>query len=322
MSSQVNEAREQAIAWMVAMQSGRTDSNQSAQFEAWLQANVAHQKAWGELEGSLGRRLNALRVLERRKPSAVEGLKALLVEERVNRRDVLRTIAGLGIVGAGLVVFRESPQGQRWLADLSTGTGERRSFVLGDGSHLSLNACSAVDFDQDRSVRLLRLRQGELIVQVASDANRPFIVRSPHGEIRALGTRFLVRAEALGTAVTVLEHSVQLSTGTRKTLILQEGDSAFLQRDSIQPMGMEQRFRAEWLEGRLRVDDEALSNVVEALRPYSVGFIRLGVDASNLRVTGVFSLDDPDRTLTTLGETLPIRIRRFGPWLTLVDGKG
>jgi transmembrane sensor len=38
-----------------------------------------------------------------------------------------------------------------------------------------------------------------------------------------------------------------------------------------------------------------------------------------LRVQGVFPLDAPDRTLDALAETLPIRINRYSPWLTMIS---
>ena len=39
----------------------------------------------------------------------------------------------------------------------------------------------------------------------------------------------------------------------------------------------------------------------------------------DLRVQGVFPLDDSERTLAALAETLPIRVERYGSWLTLID---
>jgi transmembrane sensor len=40
-----------------------------------------------------------------------------------------------------------------------------------------------------------------------------------------------------------------------------------------------------------------------------------------LRVQGVFPLNDPERTLSALAETLPIRVDHYSPWLTLIRAK-
>jgi transmembrane sensor len=89
----------------------------------------------------------------------------------------------------------------------------------------------------------------------------------------------------------------------------------------IAPVVGDQRHRADWLSGRLNVLDEPLEQVIEALRPYSRGFVRISPEVRYLRVQGVFPLDDPDRTFAALAETLPIRVDRYSPWLTMIRAK-
>ncbi|MNP70565.1 fec operon regulator FecR [compost metagenome] len=67
--------------------------------------------------------------------------------------------------------------------------------------------------------------------------------------------------------------------------------------------------------------DEPLENVVAALRPYTRGFVRLAPEVRDLRVQGVFPLNDPARTFAALAETLPIRVDHYSPWLTLIRAK-
>jgi hypothetical protein len=78
-----------------------------------------------------------------------------------------------------------------------TASGQRRSFTLDDGSRLGLNSHSAVDLLFDADQRLLVLRRGELLIQVAPDPHRPLRVRTAQGQVQALGTRFLVSQERL-----------------------------------------------------------------------------------------------------------------------------
>jgi transmembrane sensor len=67
--------------------------------------------------------------------------------------------------------------------------------------------------------------------------------------------------------------------------------------------------------------DESLEQVVDALRPYHRGFLRVAPQVRGLRVQGVFPIDDPDRTLNALAETLPIRVDHYSPWLTLIGAR-
>ena len=109
-----------------------------------------------------------------------------MLQPETGRRGVLRGIVGLGLLGGGLWLGGHSESGRTLLADLRTGTGERRSVSLNDGSRLQLNADSAVDCDFSAQRRLLRLYRGALVVQVAADPERPFIVRSDQGDILSL----------------------------------------------------------------------------------------------------------------------------------------
>ncbi|WP_223506630.1 FecR domain-containing protein [Pseudomonas sp. GL-RE-29] len=312
---------EQAIDWMVRLRAGSPTTALQERFNTWLSQDPAHAQAWARLQERIGGSFNTVRALDRRLPGHTEHARQLLLQPQTSRRDALRVIAGLGLLGGGLWLGARSPLGDSLLADLHTGRGQRETFNLVDGSRLSLNADSAVDVQFDDQQRLVILRHGELVIQVAPDPKRPLRVRTAQGEIRALGTRFLVAQEQDASRVVVLEHSVEakLFDGTRRDL--QEGESALLYARRIDPVVGDQRYRADWLSGRLNVLDEPLEKVVDALRPNSRGFVRVSPDVRDLRVQGVFPLNDTARTFAALAETLPIRVDHYSPWLTLIRAK-
>ncbi|ABY96668.1 FecR family protein [Pseudomonas sp. SbB1] len=310
----LNPAAEQAVAWMVRLRSGRDDARQQALFQQWLGDDPANVHAWEQLQRGLGEHFEVVR----RAPGA---LRDTLLQPEVGRRDVLRAMAGLSVLGGSLWFAASSDTGQALTADLRTGTGERRSLTLADGSRLALNADSAVDLAFSGSHRLVRLRRGGLVVQVAADPSRPFIVRSAQGDVRALGTRFLVEQLADATRVVVLEHAVRASLPNGTELDLAEGQAALLHAQRIEPLAAGQAYRADWVQGHLSVLDEPLALVIDALRPYRPGFVRVSPQVRNLRVQGVFPLDDSERTLAALEETMPISVKRYGAWLTLIEAR-
>ena len=309
---------EQAIDWMVKLRADTPDAALQTRFNAWLAMDPAHLQAWTQLQDRLGASFNTVRALDRRLPGQASEARQILLQPQGSRRDALRVIAGLGLLGGSLWLGARSPLGDSLLADLSTGRGQRQAFDLADGSRLNLNANSAVDLRFDDQQRLVVLRHGELMIQVAPDPQRPLRVRTAQGQVQALGTRFLVAQEQDVTRVVVLQHSVQLRLPDGTTRDLQEGQSALLATGRITPTAGDQRGRADWLVGRLNVLDEPLEQVVEALRPYQRGLIRIAPQVRHLRVQGVFPLDDPARTLAALAETLPIQVDSYSPWLTLI----
>lgn len=317
----LDPASEQAIDWMVKLRAGTPDAALQERFNHWLALDRAHSQAWERLQERLGGSFNTVRALDRRTPGQAGEARQVLLQPMTSRRDALRVLAGLGLLGGASWLGARSPMGDALLADLHTGQGQRRHFNLIDGSGLDLNAGSAVDLLFDDRQRLIILRRGELLIDVAADPNRPLRVRTAHGEFRALGTRFLVTQEPEATRLVVLQHSVEARLPDGTTRVVQEGQSVLLGTGRIELLGNDQRQRADWVNGRLNVLDDSLDQVVDALRPYSRGFVRVAPEVRGLRVQGVFPLDDPHRVFNALAETLPIRVDHYSPWLTLISAK-
>ncbi|MBS4080909.1 FecR domain-containing protein [Pseudomonas rustica] len=315
----IDPVTEQAIDWMVKLRAGTPDARLQERFNAWLLMDRAHRQAWDTLQERLGDTFKPFRTLDQRLPGQAGEARQVLLKPQASRRDALRVIAGLGLLGGGLLLGSKTQLGESLLADLHTARGHRQNFNLADGSRLSLNAESAVDLRFNDRQRLVILRRGELVIDVAPDANRPLIVRTAEGEMRALGTRFLVAQEADASRLVVLQHSVEARLFDGTTRVVKEGQAALLSTRNITLASDDERGRAEWLNGRLNVLDESLEQVIDALRPYHRGFLRVAPEVRGLRVQGVFPLDAPDRTLDALAETLPIRINRYSPWLTMIS---
>jgi transmembrane sensor len=315
----IDPVTEQAIDWMVKLRAGTPDARLQERFNAWLLMDRAHRQAWDTLQERLGDTFKPFRTLDQRLPGQAGEARQVLLKPQASRRDALRVIAGLGLLGGGLLLGSKTQLGESLLADLHTARGQRQNFNLADGSRLSLNAESAVDLRFNDRQRLVILRRGELVIDVAPDANRPLIVRTAEGEMRALGTRFLVAQEADASRLVVLQHSVEARLFDGTTQVVKEGQAALLSTRNITLASDDERGRAEWLNGRLNVLDESLEQVIDALRPYHRGFLRVAPEVRDLRVQGVFPLDAPDRTLDALAETLPIRINRYSPWLTMIS---
>jgi ferric-dicitrate binding protein FerR (iron transport regulator) len=95
---------------------------------------------------------------------------------------------------------------------IQTGVGERRRVTLPDGSILYINANTTAQLDTDRH---LILSSGEVFLDVAPRSTNAksvnFVVQTPSREVRALGTKFAVKAEANQTGVVVTQGKVQVS---------------------------------------------------------------------------------------------------------------
>jgi transmembrane sensor len=322
---ELDTALQAAVGWMVTLHSGDTTAAERRDFDAWLHAHPGHRQAWQQLSGAVDGTLAPARSPAAEAPGALLGEVLARQASRIRqRRRLLRGALGLGGVAAGaaLIADRHGPIAQL-TADLRTGTGERRDFALPDGSRLTLDARSAADLDFRAGHRTVTLRQGALIAQAAPvrhGDDAPFIVRTPHGTLRALGTGFVVRLDAAHSQVGMLEHSVEIRTAQGRRETLAEGRSARFDAHAIAFTDDTPTASAAWRHGMLEAHDQTLGDVVQTLRAYRAGFVRITPDAAALRVYGTYALDDTDRALTALGETLPLNIRIFQRgWLVLIE---
>lgn len=303
-----------AIEWLAQQRSGRMSTAERQRFERWLAESERHRGAWERLQ----RRLDSAFAGVAEQPA--ELARKTLLSAGTSRRQALRgalVLAGLGLGGLGLT--RPGMPLDGLVADLSTATGERRRFVLDDGSSVLLNAQSRVDVDFDGGRRRLQLRRGALLAEVTADARRPFVVETPVGRVQALGTRFSVTLGERDATVWVQAAQVRVETRAGSSLVLATDEGARFDRDICQRLEGQRRNEFAWQDGWLELHDRPLDVLIAALRPYHPGHLRLSPAAAALRISGLFPLDDSERVLASLEEILPLRIHRYLGWWTTIE---
>lgn len=312
----------EAIDWMVFLDSGNAQPSDKSAFERWLGADPGHRQAWESLNHALSSPFNQVAQAEREAPGSAGAATRVLRSSGISleRRRLLRNGSALMLLlglSSTLVLQRRMPLDSLF-SDVSTGTGERKHITLSDGSQLTLNARTTVDIDFSTDLRRVRLKHGELSIQVAADPSRPLEVWTDQGSVRALGTRFSVRQTDQFSLVGVQQHSVQVRTLSGQHAVITDGHALRFSDTALFPLPDDSSRLDAWVNGLLEVEDESLGAVIEALRPYRYGLIRVSTAAARLRVFGVFPLDHSDRALQSLAQVLPISVSRFGP-VTLID---
>jgi transmembrane sensor len=121
-------------------------------------------------------------------------------------------LAAVMLAVIGGVTWFVYPAAERDFAQhYATGHAERRLIRLADGSTVTLAADSRVAIDYTPAERRLRLTSGEALFKVAHNTARPFIVETPHGEVKAVGTAFDVAVAAREAEVTVVEGVIRIA---------------------------------------------------------------------------------------------------------------
>lgn len=303
-----------AIAWQLALDAGEGNPMACEEFARWHAADEEHARAWRQL-GMLDQRFSVVSGPAR---------NALLQSREGLRRRVRKLGGGLASIALllGLALFAGERYGQLdyWLADQRTATGEQRTLRLADGTLINLNTHSALDVRFDEKQRRIVLQEGEILVETGHGDARPFIVETREGHLRALGTRFLVKREAQGTLLSVLQSAVaarpESSAGEQ---VFKEGQQVLMRRDSLGPLLALNPGADAWTRGMLVVDNARLADLVSELGRYRRGHLGVADEIADLRISGSFPLHDTDLALRALLPTLPVAIEQHTPWwVTLV----
>ncbi|MBS7544133.1 FecR family protein [Ancylobacter oerskovii] len=286
----------EALDWFVRMRDDKVGAQERRAFATWLAADPAHPAAF-ERAQSLWDRFDIVEPEYRRLRRA----------GRLGRRDVL--LGGLATLVAAPVAYVALNR-DRLFATYRTGTAERRSFMLGDGSRVELGSSSAlaVDFSADR--RRVVLVEGEGFFQVAPDAARPFVVEAENGSTRALGTAFDVKLLDDSVAVTVVEHAVSVTVGDALPVTLEAGwQVSYGPAGLARPVEVDTAVVQAWRQDRIVFEDVPLDTVLRELERYRHGRIVL-MDRSvgAMPVTAVFETTNVDAALATIAATLPVRV--------------
>lgn len=305
---------QEAAEWFACLGDPAADATMRERWRCWLAAHPDHARAWQRVEAITGRLA----------PLAEQGgaaRAALEIRRPRHRRKVLKVLTLLLTAGGSGMLAARLPW-QEWRHALAlrhaayrTAMGEVRALKLADGGHLWLGSKAALDIAYSRRERRLSLYQGDLLIATAPDIVQParaFFVETPHGQLRALGTRFAVRADTGMSRVDVFEGAVELTPRHRgePVRVLAAGEYAVFTRDALTTDGTAHPGREAWARGVLMADGMRLDELIAELRRWHPLAIECAPEVAGLRVVGAFPLNEPARVLAALQASLPVSVRR------------
>ena len=311
----------QAIGWLLRLRNNTGNLKLRQQCEHWRTAHPEHELAWQRVQ-SLQQELTAsLR--------AVPGTQATLhtletSAQRLGRRQALKLLSGALLMGTAAWLGKDQIGWQQWNADFATATGERRGYQLRDGTRLRLNTDSAVNLDFTAQHRLITLARGEIMVTCGTTAQaseRPLRVQSHHGVFEASVARFVIRQDNDCTHLSVTRGSVAVlspRTADGTLTLVHAGQSYLVTPEHVTqapPLAMD---AGAWVDGLIVTRDMRLADFLKEVNRYRRGYLACASDIADLRLSGVFRLEDTDQLLAILPRTLPVQLRyRTRWWVTL-----
>ena len=306
------QALSAAAQWYARLQSGEASDQDRQDWQAWQAADELHRQAW--------QRIEAVRQQMDRVPGSL--VAPTLHGVQRSRRQVVRSVVLLASAGSlGWLGWR-SETSQNLFADYRTAVGERREVRLADGSLLLLNTDTSVNVRFDGAQRVLELLWGEMLVSSALDPlKRPLRVSTRHAQVLALGTRFIVRSQAAGGEVAVLENAVQVSLAQGGPAVhLDAGQRLDFTSQALGAIRRNDATVGAWQQGSIIAIDRPLGELLADLSRYRPGVLRCDQQIARMKISGAFPVDDTDRALAALHSGFGLKIQHYSRYWVNVSG--
>ncbi|CAM3748498.1 Protein FecR [Pseudomonas reidholzensis] len=308
------EVAEQAMHWLLELQEQDVSDATFAAWMSWRQAHPMHEHAWRRAE------VFAQRMGEMRGPGQRTLARAAL-HPGASRRTALKQLSVLLAAGAGAWYLKDSALVQDWSADYHSRVGEQRRLALAADIQVELNTDSAINVAFARDSRRITLLRGEILVTRDTLADgRLLSVETAQGRLESALAQFSVRQRAGLTQVSVYQGELMISPAlfAHQPVTLNAGEQASFSRQQItarQPVALAP---PAWSQGMLVAQGQRLAEFLDELGRYRRGHLACDPAVADLRVSGTFPLDNTEKILLAVADTLQLDVQHFTRyWVTL-----
>jgi len=307
------KAVKQAIQWLLRLRESGHEPTLQQQCAQWRSAHHEHEQAWQRV-------MHLHQDLDLRSiPGAGLALQTLETsQQRLHRRQALKLLGGIVMAGSATWLAKDLDAISVWASDYATGTGERRVLTLPDGSLMQLNTRSAVDLAFNEQQRMVRLKQGELMM--TCNSRHPVRVQTHDALLEGVEGRFAAYQDNDCTRVSVSHGKVAVHRpGNGQLLWIESGQNWRLDAQGAHRLAHLGMDPMAWTEGLIVTQDMRLSDFLAQVSRYRHGYLGCSDEVADLRLSGVFRLEDPEQLIQLLPQTLPVRLSQRTRWWVRVE---
>jgi len=313
---EANSATEQAAAWIVRLSSDQCAPGDRKQFSDWIEAEPCNGAAFDTV-------LNTWQ----KSSYASTPLAATATKTETSSNWNLgwmwptTAIASLSCLVAAAIFMLGLQQPPQVIEQYATAVGGFERIELSDGSIIELNTNSKITVAYSDRLRDIQLLQGEAYFQVAKNKNAPFVVSFDSASVTALGTAFNIHSSARDSKVIVTEGVVAVAEADAGLAL--KGERAIVNAGQELNVNLNTGLgkikpsmnlnNTAWRKRTLVLENIPLNTALEKLNRY----LKQPVDISDAslrkaRVSGTFSLEQPEATLMALIESFKLKRKPSG----------
>lgn len=233
--------------------------------------------------------------------------------KKIKINQFIKTIAAsLIIIGISSLLLIKIKQKQNKIA-IST-QNQAKTEKLPDGSRVSLNKESAIEYDYSKSDNRTIKLKGEAFFEVVHDENKPFIVEVDNLKITDIGTSFLVSENTTLKEINVsVEDGIVQLENSNTTMKLFAGEKAIYHAETgkIDKLKISQKVRPNYASKVLKFNRTPLIEVIENINStYGTQILISSKQIQNCEITASFIDENPDIILQVICETLHLDMKK------------
>jgi len=307
-----NDILDQAFQWSVRLNSGNATADDHQSLEAWLAEKLIHRQAWQQVQ-SIEQDFSVARSVAK---ASTHTLETVAVKRK--RKKSISALLCLTLMAGFLLSMTNLHH--YWQADHITGKGEQKQLSLPGGTAVYLNSQTFIAVDQNSDTPVIHLYAGKILVD-SSSAQKTYkpIVTTHDASVMPIGTRFVVHKAPEATRLSVTKGSVELTAADSSVrTVVKTGENRGVSDGQISELEDSGLTSDAWLSDIIEANNARLGDVLDSLSEYHEGVLTYDEAVADLRVTGVFRLNDTQGALTALQLTLPIEVEQYSTWWTRI----
>lgn len=150
--------------------------------------------------------------------------------------------------------------------------GEKMTIMLSDGTKLVANSRTTLSYPktfQGAERREVSIK-GEAYLEVAHDAEHPFVVNSGKFKVKVLGTRFNIsNYDDRKSSVVLAQGSVEITTDNKDLVRMKPSEKVVVENGSfVEKTQVDAQDYTSWMDGVLTLQGESVNDIAEMLSQY------------------------------------------------------
>ncbi|MCH4248508.1 MAG: FecR domain-containing protein [Acinetobacter populi] len=320
-TSSDTELMEQVAEWLLKMDSAECTEQDRKDFQHWQQQNPKHAEMVQQMQATF-QQFNPLRQQTLSHQIVEQAVQQTREDEVFKPYKLLSIIFLVCLLGSFWYVSFT----QHWFADQRNDYMSWNEQVLPDQSEIRISGQTAYNIKYNQQQRLIELLDGNILVDVAKDSTRPFMIQTHFAKIRALGIRFIVQHHDRATILTMLHSTTEvtatLADGQLQRRQVHAGQQVIIDAQGIHAVRDISIEMAEtaWQKHMLAIDLMPLDQVLAILQSYDDRHFKYDAQALNdIEVTAMLPLDGSG--LDLLQQSLAITVTQDVLGRTIISKK-